>query len=302
MEPRTQERKVFLRINSRIHELVAFESTASTITLAVLRILAALFMLQKVPQKLSIYYVGFSFLQLGTVCLMLSLSIAMLVGFFSKTSTFLLALLTAILYGMQSYGWSSYSIGIVNLSSHTYERDFIYWTYLAFFLSLSPCGAVLSVDSLRKKHALPESSLVQAPSIFAMRTLLVTVYFWTALSKCNSAFLDGFVFETIILKNYTGSFFFDLSPATTAFLKALSLITVILEFALTAGLVFRRSRPYAVVAGLGLHFIFVVVLPVSTFSYVMAMTYLLFINQKTIDHDRARILGLNLADKYSASK
>ena len=134
---------------------------------------------------------------------------------------------------------------------------------------------------------------MDSSAIFGMRTLLITVYFWTALSKYNSSFLSGAVFESIIIKYYTGSFFYsEPSPDMRSVLKLLSMAAIVFELALSLALLFKWTRRYAIFCGISMHIGLMVVLPVSHFSFIMISSYLLFFDQEAIEQARARLLGV----------
>lgn len=216
----------------------------------------------------------------------------MLLGHYSRTCTFLIGATAAVLYYNQSYGWPTLPFGVKDFSSHTVQRDLIYSAYLGLMLSFTPCGAVLSLDAIHDSKAAQGGGLLDSPAIFGMRTLLITVYFWTALSKCNSDFLSGTVIQTILIKNYLGSFYSSgVLTEMHVLPKMVSIFTVVFEFCLALGLTFKRTRRYAVYCGISMHIAFLLTLPVFHFSFIMISSYLLFVDQEAVEQAKERLLG-----------
>lgn len=137
----------------RFSERTTLNATASTLSLALLRILLAQYMLMSMPQKLSIFLHGFSIPQFVAFAIATALATSMLLGHYSRTCTFLIGATAAVLYYNQSYGWPTLPFGVKDFSSHTVQRDLIYSAYLGLMLSFTPCGAVLSLDAIHDSKA-----------------------------------------------------------------------------------------------------------------------------------------------------
>ena len=243
-------------------------------------------------QKLPIYLHGFSVAQLLAFIVIMALATSMLAGYYSRTCTLLLSIAAGVIYNNQSYGWPALPFDVKDLSSHTFQRDLNYFAYFGFLLSFTPCGAALSIDALRRDARIKQDGLVDSPAIFGMRLLLITVYFWTAFSKCNSAFLSGAVFETILIKNYFGSFYYSgARPELLSFYSSMALFAVVFEFALAFALLFKRTKRYAIFCGISMHVAFLITLPVFHFSFIMISSYFLFFDQNAIEQAKIKLLG-----------
>jgi len=253
-------------------------------------------MVMSVPQKLPIYLNEYSVAQLLAFIIALALTISMLVGYYSRTCTLLLAIASGVVYNYQSYGWPALPFSVQNLSSHTFEKNVIYFAYFGFLLSFTPCGAVLSIDAVRRNAPVQANGQVDSPAIFGMRLLLITVYFWTAFSKCNPTFLSGAVFESILVKSYFGSFYYaGTRPELLRLYSSMAWFIVVFEFALAFALLFKRTRRFAIFCGISMHAVFLTILPVYHFSFILVSSYLIFVDQNTIERSRARLMGLPTA-------
>lgn len=117
-----------------------------------------------------------------------------------------------------------------------------------------------------------------------------SVYFWTALNKCNAGFLSGARLSHYVMSFYTGS-----SPIDHGALHALFVLvawaTVALEFSLAFGLFFERSRRWLVVPGLLLHGTFYALLSVLTFTVTMWTLYLAFLDPDAVHRALDRLQG-----------
>jgi len=211
------------------------------------------------------------------------------ISFFFASSLMLLGYETKI---------STASTSLVLLSMYYYFGHFLNiepWTHhhaylLAFatFLStFTPSGKSYSLD---RWLAIREAEKKNLPipreegNLWGLRLIaaqLSIIYFWTAFNKLITEFVNGARLEQIFMWFYFGSDY----PSIIGFheiMVALSIVTIITEFSLGFGMLFRRTRKILVIPGLLLHAIFYVLLPVRTYSATMWLLYLAYFDADKI--------------------
>ncbi len=168
-----------------------------------------------------------------------------------------------------------YGLGVEAYTHH--HTTVLAWSCV--WLACTPCGGSYSVDrwlAIRKaeRRGLPcpeERGNLWGARLLAMQT--ASLYFWTAINKCNMGFLSGARLTHYTMLHYTGSSPLD-APWQTALFAVSAWLTVLLEFSLAVGLFFRKTRPYLIVLGLLLHGVFYAALSVYTFTVTMWILYL----------------------------
>ena len=150
------------------------------------------------------------------------------------------------------------------------------------FITLTPCGRSYSLDRwLALRRALrsglpppPESGNLWGLRLIAIQ--LSMVYFWTAYEKLYWGFLSGDRMEMLFYNYYAGYDYASI-PGFSALCFIAAITTVILEFLLAFGLYISKLRKYLMPAGIVLHVLFYVLLPIRTFTLTMILLYLAFI-------------------------
>ncbi|MCP4809818.1 MAG: HTTM domain-containing protein [Proteobacteria bacterium] len=143
-------------------------------------------------------------------------------------------------------------------------------------LAFTPCGRSLSVDrwlALRRDDAKPERADLWALRLIAFQVSMI--YLWGAWDKCRMAFLGGDRLEQVAGYLYLGSDYPD-GPALHVVLVALSVATVVLEYALAVLPWFRRTRLPILLLGAVFHAILYWTVPVGTFTLTTILLYLAF--------------------------
>lgn len=202
----------------------------------------------------------------------------MLIGFYSNITTFLTSVITFTMY----YYFGFY-LGIEAWTHHH--------TYLlamsTFLCSFTPCGNSYSLDRYLKlkqtiKRNLPAPD--EKGNLFGLRLISLQVcamYFWTAFDKSNIPWITGEKMEANLMYMYTGSYL----PEFTGFKTLIILVSItvlILEYALSFGLIFRNTRKFLIIPGILFHFILYLTLPVKTFSATVILLYLSFMDTESV--------------------
>ena len=199
---------------------------------------------------------------------------AMLVGFKSRLSTALTALVLWLIY----YYW-----GLL----HGVDQWKHHHTYLlamgVTLTAFTPCDRSYSVDrwlsiraAQREGRPLPD----ERGNIWGLRLIVLqlsVIYLFAAVDKTNGPFLSGVRMEHYFVWYYAG---FDYAPSAwfVSLCQLMAIATVVLEYALALGLPFARTRRYLVLLGLLLHAGFYVLLPVATYSVTMFALYLAYVD------------------------
>jgi hypothetical protein len=196
-------------------------------------------------------------------------STAMLLGLWTRAAT---AATAAVVAGMV-YGYGRLG-GVEDWNHH-------HTTLLAhavMLLALTPCGRSFSVDRWRSPDA-PERGPLWATDLLGLQ--VSTLYLWSAVDKTRWAFLSGASLEQVFLYHYAGSDWPDL-PWLRAALAGVAVGVTALEYLLSVGLWVRRWQPVLVPAGLLLHGLFYVLIPVNTFTVTMWALYLVFLDPEVV--------------------
>jgi uncharacterized membrane protein YphA (DoxX/SURF4 family) len=216
-------------------------------------------------------------------------STAMLVGFWSRTST---AITAATLF----VGWLHFvpAHGMSDEFEHHHTRILM---AANLFLAFTPCGGSWSLDrwlAVRRAEADGQPSPRNWGSLWATDLIALqvsTVYFWSAWDKSQWAFLSGERLENMFVKWY----FFDYPywlPGFHEACVAMAWFTVLLEYVLPFVLFVPKLQRWFVPAGLLLHGVFFVVLPVGTFTCTMMLLYLAYLRPEQVRGVLSRVSDL----------
>ena len=201
----------------------------------------------------------------------------------------------ALLLGLQ--GWVFFSDQL-NFRNHPY-----FFLLVLLLLLLSPAGEALSLGGLvrARRRREPLGTALLGPELpFTMQRLIqlqvVLVYVYAALHKINPGYLgDGFA-GIAMNKLFKGSSEESLerwlSPESIERLRGIVLdpdvllwlagSSVALELLLPVALLWRKTRPAAIVVGVAFHLTLAFVMGIRTFSYAMCASYLLFLDPQTL--------------------
>lgn len=163
-------------------------------------------------------------------------------------------------------------------------------------LATAPCGGSYSLDrvwAVRRAERAGQPVPAERGAVWGLvlvAFLASSVYFWSAFDKTTWSFLSGQRLSVILMATWLGSDY-PTWPAFPAVCAALAVATVTLEYTLSLGLFVRRSQPVLVPAGLLLHVIFYVVLPVHPFSLTMATLYLAYLDPGAVHRAIDRFFG-----------
>ena len=202
-------------------------------------------------------------------------TVAMLIGYKSKISTFVVGVLVMFIY---RYFWLM--LGEVQVSSHMYLIGMA-----ALLCALTPCGESYSLDrwlAVRRAWQSGHTPPPEQGNLWGLRLIVVQLtmmYFWSAINKIQPDFASGDRLEAIFM------FFYPNLVDVTAhswFFVALSWIVIVLEFSSAFGMPFRQTRRYLVIPGLLLHSVFYIMLPVRTFSVTVILLYLAYFNANEV--------------------
>ena len=123
------------------------------------------------------------------------------------------------------------------------------------------------------------------------------VYVYAAFHKLNMGYLSGLVLYYYLVdfssSGRPGIVFKALFPdpfltsmenfvLSEQTLMALSALTVVFEFGLPVALWFRKTRPTAIILGIGFHLGIFFGMDILNFSLAMIATYLLFLDPETL--------------------
>lgn len=157
------------------------------------------------------------------------------------------------------------------------------WVLLstASLLVLTPCGNSYSIDrwlSLRRGTPLPERGWTGGVNLMALQ--LSAVYFWSAVDKSNWGFLSGQRLQAIFLNLYLENV--PSGAWADALIAAVAVSVVAFEYFISVGIHVRRTHWWLLPAGLVLHALFFVLIPVSVFSVNVALLYLTVIDPDAV--------------------
>jgi hypothetical protein len=164
-------------------------------------------------------------------------------------------------------------------------------TVLIFCLLWAPTGRVWSLDAyLRRKDA--NRAVEQWPvwPLLLMRFQVSLIYLSSALSKIAfPVWRDGSAVYWALSLNEFHRFPWVIPSSAAPLLAALTWATLAFEFLFPVFVCFRRTRPAALWAGVGLHVGLWLTLELGPFSWVMLASYLSFLDpEKTPNWFRFR--------------
>lgn len=160
----------------------------------------------------------------------------------------------------------------------------------------TPCGHSYSFDrwwALRKAGKQGQPPPPERANVWGLRLIAIqlsTIYLFTAWDKTNWGFLSGDRMEHYLAWFYLGSKV-PRGGLFHATMFASAIVTVLLEYALAFGLLFRRTRRWLIVPGLLLHGLFYVILPVSTYTATMWVLYLAYLDPDAVHRWLDRLQG-----------
>lgn len=260
---------------------------ASTRPVALLRILAVFLVWSKWGHVGALYAVYPDPEGIVMALLFFGASVSMLLGFQTRISTLVLALVLG--YGFHILGVEEGDRGPW-VHHHTALLKTLVW-----LLVLTPCGRSLSIDRLlelrradrSKVPARPELAPIWGQRLIALQ--LFAMYAWAALAKLSPPFLSGRRMEAYLTEFYLGA---DVPDATWfhAFAALLGTGTVLLESFLAAAMLVPRMQRIFLPLGALLHLGFYMLLPVSTFSATVVAMYLCVIPPEKIEGLLHRLL------------
>ena len=191
----------------------------------------------------------------------------MCVGLWTRVSSMGTAIIILMMFSMHQ-SWRHHHTFLLAMST--------------LFIALTPCGRSYSLDRWLALRRALQSGLPPPPEIgnlWGLRLIAIQlsmVYFWTAYEKLYWGFLSGDRMELLAYNYYAGIDYANI-PGFSALCFVFAITTVILEFLLSFGLYIPKPRKYLMPAGIGLHILFYVLLPIRTFTLTMILLYLAFI-------------------------
>ena len=191
----------------------------------------------------------------------------MCVGLWTRVSSMGTALIILVMFIMKE-SWKHHHTFLLVIST--------------LFIALTPCGRSYSLDRWLVLRRALKSGLPPPPEIgnlWGLRLIAIqlsALYFWTAYEKLYWGFLSGARLEHITYNYYAGYDYASI-PGFSALCCIAAITTVTLEFSLAFGLYIPKFRKYLMLAGIVLHILFYVLLPISTFTLTMILLYLAFI-------------------------
>lgn len=253
---------------------------ASTRPIALLRLLTVCLVWAKWGKVGAIYAVYPDPEGLAMAVLFFGSSVSMLLGFQTRLSTLLLALVLG--YGYHILGVEEGDRGPW-VHHHTTLLKTLVW-----LLVLTPCGRSLSVDrllELRRADKCGKPARDEVAPIWGQRLValqLFAMYAWAALAKLSPPFLSGRRMEAYITEFYWGA---DVPNAAWfhAVAALLGTGTVLLEAFLAGAMLFPKMQRFFLPLGALLHLSFYMLLPVSTFSATVVAMYIAVIPPERIE-------------------
>ena len=211
----------------------------------------------------------------------------MVVGWFSRASSFLAGMVTMTMVFVVGHQW-----GVEPWTHH-------HTTFLAvvtLVLAFTPCGRSFSVDrwlAIRRAERAGTPWPREWGNLWAVRLVslqLSAIYFWGAVDKTRMAFLGGDRVEQPLMYLYFGS---D-HPGQWFHLAAIAFAwsTILLEYALTVGLWIPRVRLPLMALGLSFHAGLYYFLPVTVFSISSMAAYIAYFHPAQVHRVIDRMLGM----------
>lgn len=156
---------------------------------------------------------------------------------------------------------------------------------LAFLLMLSPCGAACSLDARRaaRRTGAPFEPLIAPWPLRLIQIQISLIYLSTArLKSLGNDWLDGSALHYVLNNGEVRRFTFGLDqlPQVTRWLTFAALAA---EFALAVLPWFRKTRPWVLLLGLGLHGSIFLTVNIPVFGELMCLSYLAFLTPSEFD-------------------
>lgn len=239
-------------------------------------------------------------LEAAEIVVFFGASLAMLVGLGTRGATAITAAILVHLYLDAHLGLGGRARAFFG---HHHQALL---TTVTLLMILVPAGRSISVDrwlALRRAEAVGRPPPPERGPLWGVRLIalqLSAVYVWSAIDKLSPDYLSGARLERIAMDFYLGS---DLpeSAALHALFVAAAWILLALELALGVGLWWPRARRWLVPAGVALHALFYLALPVCVFSALTVLLYLAFVEPAAVDRALARLLGPGERERGRAS-
>ncbi len=187
----------------------------------------------------------------------------------------------------------------MNFRNHPYL-----FLLILFLLLFSPADDALSLKSilraLKNRRPVIASLLGSLQPLTFQRLIQVQVcivYLYAAFHKLNSGYLSGAVLEYYMrdefLRGQAGKILEAVLSESALFslmdflhngqtFLVVSLLALILEFMIPLALWFRKTRPFALILGIGFHIGLFLFMEVLSFSLTMIAAYLLFLEPETL--------------------
>lgn len=181
----------------------------------------------------------------------------MLVGLWTRLAAPATALVTLVLY---------FWFGVHHGHTAWIHHHHYLLVSAACICALTPCDRSYALGRRG-----PERGPVWALRLYTLQ--LASVYLWSAVDKLSPAFLSGARLEQIAMSLYFGS---DppQGPVYALLTIAAAWLVTLLELALGLGFLLGRTPRWLLLAGVALHAILYLCLPVATFSATMVCLYL----------------------------
>lgn len=196
----------------------------------------------------------------------------MCVGLWTRVSSIGAAILVSIMFNIHQ--------------SFKHHHTFLL-VMVVCFIALTPCGRSYSLDRWLALRRSLSSGLPPPPEIgnlWGLRLIAIQlsmVYFWTGYEKLYWGFLSGARIE-LLAYNYYAGYDYASIPGFSILCSVVAITTVTLEFLLAFGLYIPRFRKYLMPAGIVLHVLFYLLLPIRTFTLAMILLYLAFIPASSV--------------------
>lgn len=214
-------------------------------------------------------------------------STLMFIGLWARVSTLFTGVVALSMY--HYFG--------IELGREPWTHHHVYLLAFATFLcGLGPCGTSYSLDrwlALGRARAEGRAPPPERGNAWALRLIalqLATMYLFTALDKTNWTFLSGEQMERYLLWFYFGSRYPG-SALLHGLMVLLSVGVVGLEYALSFGMLFERTRKWLLVPGLVMHGAFYVLLPVATYTVTVWILYLAYFHPDDVARVIDRLHG-----------
>lgn len=148
--------------------------------------------------------------------------------------------------------------------------------HMPFIVALGVLSVFSSSDysSVDRRLFQPQTRRSVTP-LRLLQVFVVTVYVSTFLGKLNTGWLDGSMMRLLHDRGHmTGPYFEPIYQLLGPVI--LCHFTLLAEGTLALGLVWRKTRPLAMLLGVALHTGIDLMMPVTTFGYQMTSLYLVF--------------------------